>query len=220
MSVRTVQTSFTTSEPYHHQHKATTRPSYYPPGLPHTSLPSAMNSMPSLLPETRRRSGSFIENVVGHGVGISSLPKSSQRRRTALGRPLYNPPQNYPVAPIKFDPFASDDAPSQAWQHIPSVKSLHKHNSPTLSSRTTPQFTIQLPNLSTRSLPSTINQQPIAPITPPKPDRNARAKIVAGILLNRIYAVGKPMRRRMASSFSSSKTYVPSGLSSVITVEC
>jgi hypothetical protein len=41
------------------------------------------------------------------------------------------------------------------------------------------------------------------------------SKIVAGILLNRVHAVGKPMRRRM----SGPKQYVKSGLSSVVSVE-
>ena len=44
------------------------------------------------------------------------------------------------------------------------------------------------------------------------------SKIVAGILLNRVHAVGKPMRRRMPVP-SGPKQYVKSGLSSVVSVE-
>ena len=44
------------------------------------------------------------------------------------------------------------------------------------------------------------------------------SKIVAGILLNRVHAVGKPMRRRMPV-LSGPKQYVKSGLSSVVSVE-
>ena len=45
------------------------------------------------------------------------------------------------------------------------------------------------------------------------------SKIVAGILLNRVHAVGKPMRRRMPSGLSGPKQYVKSGLSSVVSIE-
>ena len=44
------------------------------------------------------------------------------------------------------------------------------------------------------------------------------SKIVAGILLNRVHAVGKPMKRRMPV-LSGPKQYVKSGLSSVVSVE-
>lgn len=44
------------------------------------------------------------------------------------------------------------------------------------------------------------------------------SKIVAGILLNRVHAVGKPMRRRMPV-LPGAKQYVKSGLSSVVSVE-
>jgi len=47
-------------------------------------------------------------------------------------------------------------------------------------------------------------------------EREARSKIVAGILLNRVHAVGKPMRRR---STDQRRPYVPSGLSSCISIE-
>ncbi|KAF8638790.1 hypothetical protein AX17_001849 [Amanita inopinata Kibby_2008] len=47
--------------------------------------------------------------------------------------------------------------------------------------------------------------------------RDARAKLVAGILLNRVYAVGKPMRHRCFSG--ESRGYVKSGLSMVITAD-
>ena len=44
------------------------------------------------------------------------------------------------------------------------------------------------------------------------------SKIVAGILLNRVHAVGKPMRRRLPV-LAGPKQYVKSGLSSVVSVE-
>jgi hypothetical protein len=48
-------------------------------------------------------------------------------------------------------------------------------------------------------------------------EREARSKIVAGILLNRVHAVGKPMRRR--SMDAPPRPYVPSGLSTCIAIE-
>jgi hypothetical protein len=49
-------------------------------------------------------------------------------------------------------------------------------------------------------------------------DKDARAKIVAGILLNRVHAVGKPMRRRPCLT-GEKREYVKSGLSRVVSVE-
>ncbi|KAJ2913767.1 hypothetical protein MD484_g6655, partial [Candolleomyces efflorescens] len=65
---------------------------------------------------------------------------------------------------------------------------------------------------------------PPAPIPAPVPttqqnrffhDKDAKAKLVAGILLNRVHAVGKP-RRRVPSPVGGKKPYVPSGLSQVV----
>lgn len=51
-------------------------------------------------------------------------------------------------------------------------------------------------------------------------NKDACARLVAGILLNRVHAVGKPMRRRLAQQQSCSlKGYSKSGLSNVVTVE-
>ncbi|KAH7924068.1 hypothetical protein BV22DRAFT_1196195 [Leucogyrophana mollusca] len=49
-------------------------------------------------------------------------------------------------------------------------------------------------------------------------DRETRSKVVAGILLNRVHAVGKPMRR-MPPSPESPKQYKRSGLSRMISAE-
>ena len=49
-------------------------------------------------------------------------------------------------------------------------------------------------------------------------DKDAKAKLVAGILLNRVHAVGKP-RRRIPSPVGGKKPYVPSSLSTVISCE-
>ncbi|EGO22009.1 hypothetical protein SERLADRAFT_397647, partial [Serpula lacrymans var. lacrymans S7.9] len=48
-------------------------------------------------------------------------------------------------------------------------------------------------------------------------DRETRLKVVAGILLHRVHAVGKPMRR--LPNLEAPKTYKRSGLSSMISVD-
>jgi hypothetical protein len=59
----------------------------------------------------------------------------------------------------------------------------------------------------------------VQPITlePPPLDRNARSKLVAGILLHRVHAVGKPMRRRPGDAYP--RSYIRSGLSTMVSVE-
>lgn len=59
----------------------------------------------------------------------------------------------------------------------------------------------------------------VQPVTlePPPLDRNARSKLVAGILLHRVHAVGKPMRRRPGDVYP--RSYIRSGLSSMVSVE-
>jgi hypothetical protein len=51
------------------------------------------------------------------------------------------------------------------------------------------------------------------------PDAEARSKLVAGILLHRVHAVGKPMRR-VPLAREGPKEYVRSGLSVTITMDC
>jgi hypothetical protein len=50
------------------------------------------------------------------------------------------------------------------------------------------------------------------------PDKEARSKLVAGILLHRVHAVGKPIRRAPMIR-EGPREYVRSGLSSIITME-
>lgn len=169
---------------------------------------------------------------------LPTPPSYSSRRRTAFSRLPYASPSSsrstqdsrsgdvtIGSSPIgKFDPFADDDSPS-LYLKSPPPKS-HK-SAPFQRASNTP-YTIRLSSLSSISLPST-NKSPyyspapvsnVIPLAAPKPDKNVGARIVAGILLNRIYAVGKPMRRRMGCSSRNGKGYVKSSLSSVLTVEC
>ena len=50
-------------------------------------------------------------------------------------------------------------------------------------------------------------------------DKEARSKLVAGILLHRVHAVGKPMRRP-PPRHEGPREYIRSSLSSMVTLEC
>jgi hypothetical protein len=59
--------------------------------------------------------------------------------------------------------------------------------------------------------------QNIPPSAQAPPDKITRSKLVAGILLNRVHAVGRPMRRRPGES--QPREYVRSGLSTMVSLE-
>jgi hypothetical protein len=59
-------------------------------------------------------------------------------------------------------------------------------------------------------------EERVPPAIDPSPDKDSRSKLVAGMLLHRTHPVGKPMRRRP----DGPKTYVRSGLSRAVSVEC
>ncbi|KAG6816734.1 hypothetical protein H0H87_003434 [Tephrocybe sp. NHM501043] len=129
-------------------------------------------------------------------------PHSQPPRRS--GPP---PPPRIASPSMKFDPFSDDldsfgpSPPSQILYRTPprttpaslSVAAPRPQNAPTFTLRT---------------------HSPVQ--TQTQFDPNARSRLVAGILLNRVHAVGKPMRRR---SFDRPREYVKSGLSSVVSVE-
>jgi len=134
----------------------------------------------------------------------------------------------------KFDPFTSDEpsAPlasstvyNHYWQYDPSTNGpkLRSYVSPSPQRLSNTPQTVKIPALPTVSLsssrPSSYYTPSFLPRSPPS-DKNARAKVVAGILLNRIYVVGKPMRRGACMAPGLEKAYVKSGLSSVISIEC
>lgn len=145
-----------------------------------------------------------------------------------------------PRSSSSFDPFASDDqlvlppasstSYSHYWEYDPSTNGPKLCSSPpasTLLASPRPQ-TVKLPPVSSLPLPrkSSASRAPtnsscspsLAPLS--IPDKNARAKLLAGILLNRIYAVGKPMRRPLGlESDYYSRKYVKSGLSRVVSID-
>ncbi|KAF8635730.1 hypothetical protein AX15_000346 [Amanita polypyramis BW_CC] len=155
--------------------------------------------------------------------------ESPKRLLMHLPKPVQPPIQPPPPQPLynKFDPFADENAielvgpiPSQSVQTVHSFqkKSFLQSSLPSTSpspllSRSMvhnpwPPFTSGRGNsenaMNRTSLPSALG------------NREARAKLVAGILLNRVHAVGKPMRRRYCGE---SREYVKSRLSSVITAD-
>lgn len=84
----------------------------------------------------------------------------------------------------------------------------------------TPQPVQRVPTpvvaVTTAPAPAAAFPRPQNTITTANREREARSKIVAGILLNRVHAVGKPMRRRVTEQ---PRAYVPSGLSTCISTE-
>jgi hypothetical protein len=138
-----------------------------------------------------------------------------------------------------FDPFGSDDqlslppasstSYSHFWEYDPSTKGPKLCSRPAVQSLlASPRpTTVKLPPVA--SLPFTDKPPVSSPPPTPRPftrslaplstpDKDARAKLLAGILLNRIYVVGKPMRRRFDQTLS--REYVKSSLSSVVSFDC
>ncbi|KAF5387164.1 hypothetical protein D9615_002099 [Tricholomella constricta] len=176
----------------------------YPPGLGHNewralSSPST-GASPS--PYTRRRSGVSVR-----------APHSAPARRTPP------PPRVQPASTtyIKFDPFSDDF--SLDLDPLPSRRRLSSLQSTASTAAATDPVlyrtprTIHIPPAAAEVAPGPppLQQQPQTQL-----DRNARSRLIAGILLNRVHAVGKPMRRR---SGDVPREYIKSGLSRVVCVE-
>ncbi|KAF8061808.1 hypothetical protein FPV67DRAFT_297157 [Lyophyllum atratum] len=172
----------------------------YPPGLGHSEWRGAPSSFSSgstgasPSPYTRRRTGVSVR-----------APHSSPLRRA--------PPYRAEPASttyMKFDPF-SDDHSISIEAHGPA----RLRYAPSLSQSDAVLY--RTPR--TSAVPYTIQIPAAVEVEPALPpvDRNARSRLVAGILLNRVHAVGRPMRRR--SGGEGPREYVKSGLSRVVAVE-
>jgi hypothetical protein len=119
---------------------------------------------------------------------------------------------------IKFDPFADDVSyhpPLPYTIHIPAA-------APADIQRHRRRHQDDYVRRSYRAPPTAVPVVLAPPPPPPKStasalrEREARSKIVAGILLNRVHAVGKPIRRRASDT---PRPYVPSGLSTCVSIE-
>ncbi|KAF8732355.1 hypothetical protein AX14_004516 [Amanita brunnescens Koide BX004] len=145
--------------------------------------------------------------AVGRRRPPHSAPFESSRRPSVHTPKPMHAPLTFQSSHNKFDPFADENSLEL------------RRKSPPLPAPSTSQ-------LAPRSAPwppSTSSSATVAGIVdapaPPSAigNRDARAKLVAGILLNRVHAVGRPMRRRCFSG--EPREYVRSRLSSVVTAD-
>jgi hypothetical protein len=173
----------------------------YPPGLGHSASdwrgPSGSNGPGSYNTHSKRRAS------------ISLRTPTPISRRPPPPVPSYSRSQPASTTYMKFDPFSDENT----FEPIPRPKSTPSpviYHTPTPRPAATPRSSITSP----ASIPYTIH----IPAASPPLDREARSRLVAGILLNRVHAVGKPMRRRIGVG-AEPRAYVKSGLSSVVSVE-
>jgi len=201
------------SPPIHQNHR-------YPPGLGLGAWRASPMSNGSY-PYGHHQNGSWGVNYGGSGSGGRRVQRPSVRlpynsRRTpplSLLTNLPPPPRTVPA-----------NAPSTRPSYSSSSKAIaHK---PESFSRTRPasqSVTDVIEILRAEAPPDEVTRIHI--VSPPDQetevedhgkDRFARSKLVAGILLHRVHAVGKPMRRPR----SGPHTYVRSGLSNMVSAEC
>ena len=116
------------------------------------------------------------------------------------------PPNDEHASTAYFDPHSDD-------QFNPTrtvIYDSYPQPSPPLSTSTTSSRSLspKAPSFTPSHIPTQIALAP---------DSESRSKIVAGILLHRVHAVGKPMRRK---TVVGPKEYVRSGLSTTVTAGC
>ena len=218
--IRTIQTSFTSTHPHSsHSKWAAARSAHHP----HANLLLNNSQYHQHHHQQQQQQQLPPPSTQKYPPGLITTPVVGRRRSSSIRRPatstLSATPSSSPTSPtssspFKFDPFADDPTPPTAPQ--PSTTrsgasyktSPASNNSRQLTPTPAPQhYTIQIP---------------AAPVQrrspPPATDRDAKARLVAGILLNRIHAVGRP-RRQFSYASEQPKVYVKSGLSSVVSVE-
>lgn len=167
----------------------------------------------------------------GPSSGSSPTTAYSPRRRASIA--LRGPtPARRPAAPrtqpastsyTKFDPFSDDHSvvdvvlPNLSPRLPASSYPRSSAGASALVHHPTPRMGSTRPaSLQRVQAPLTIQLEPAPSPSPPALDRNARSRLVAGILLNRVHAVGKPMR---GARCREPREYVKSGLSSVVSME-
>lgn len=138
-----------------------------------------------------------------------SIPPSCRRQSSPVHR--QSPPTRASTAqPVHFpqdDPF--DDCHALP---VPTVQTdqLASYQRTRLASQS---FTVKLPRPS--HLDALVRQRTAQRLAQ---DREARCKAVAGILLNRVHAVGRPMRR-IPPNLDAPRMYKRSRLSTMVTVD-
>lgn len=140
-----------------------------------------------------------------------SIPPSCRRLSPPVDTRRQTPPPRATTShPIHFpqdDPF--DDRHALA---VPTVQNdqLVPHQRTRLASQS---FTVKVPRPS--YVEALVRQRTAQRLAQ---DREARCRAVAGILLNRVHAVGKPMRRAPPNP-DAPRTYKRSRLSTMVTVD-
>lgn len=137
---------------------------------------------------------------------------------------LYNSPQSSPRNTITRPPSIPytiqipPAAPADIQRHHQQQQQRRRQQPQQVHVRVIKQPVQRVPVPALTSTPTTTTTATPAPNATANAlkEREARSKIVAGILLNRVHAVGKPMRRRASDT---PRPYVPSGLSTCISIE-
>ncbi|KAF9447235.1 hypothetical protein P691DRAFT_793662 [Macrolepiota fuliginosa MF-IS2] len=185
-------------------------PSKYPPGLGATtgrkrsaSIRVAPPAYAQRMQPQRVKFDPFAEESEPL-VQASSVLYNTPHHQTA-SRTLTTRPASIPYT-IHIPPAAPADI-----QRHQKQQQQYRHQHEQVRVRVRPQSPAPVQRVSTPVVVATPNATANA-----VKEREARSKIVAGILLNRVHAVGKPMRRR---SSDQPRPYVPSGLSTCISIE-
>jgi len=186
--IRSVQTSFTTT---HRRAASISSPSdaRYSPYLQSYASPSS-SSNPS-----RRRASSVLAPIEENcrqlppiGSGRKRLPSTSAKRSDLF----------------------TYDCPSYSWSRNGQLSLL------VTSTPSRHNYAIHVPPPPTSTLLPPVSTPALSPPTKVDSSRDARSKLVAGILLHRVYAVGRPMRFGRRALDRGKREYVKSGLSSVV----
>ncbi|KAK2460713.1 hypothetical protein APHAL10511_007183 [Amanita phalloides] len=176
----------------------------------------------------------------GLGYGPQEVPyRTVTKRRLPHSASFESPKRVAPQPPFaqfqsphnKFDPFADENTielvrPTPFQSSQPLRLSFQQSRPPlSLSSPSTPSPPVSHstvhnpwpPSPSPSTSGDALGTVNTTATSNPSNNREARARLVAGILLNRVHAVGKPMRRRYFAG--EPREYVKSRLSSVITAD-
>ncbi|KAG2131247.1 uncharacterized protein EDB93DRAFT_1178652 [Suillus bovinus] len=140
-----------------------------------------------------------------------SLPSSSSRRLSSfpVARRVPPPPPPRAIAPQTI-PFPSENPFSDSNSCVPPIPQRPIPHRTHLASQS---YTVRLPG--SNPIDALVRQRTAQRAAQ---ERETRCKVVAGILLNRVHAVGKPMRR-LPPSTEAPRTYKRSRLSVTTTAE-
>lgn len=202
--IRSVQTSFTTTR----QRAASVSDSSSLSSSSHNA--SYLHTYVSLSPSSRPSRARACSVLATIEANSTQLPIGSGRKRL----PCLPAASTSSLTSLKSDPFIYE---------FPSYSGGSDGQLPLLftSTSTNHSYILHVPRTATSAPPAIPSPAPsLNPTLPSRVEsaRDARAKLVAGILLHRVYAVGRPMRFSRRAVGREKKGYVRSGLSSVVSV--